>query len=131
MKILAAIILLLSLSACSSNTVNNQSVKQGSVETGTVISVRTAPIEPEKINSYGNVGVGIGSGGYQGIFGSVDAGTIGRFFRNATGPKTAQEITVRKSNGDIVAIRQAAKATFKQGDTVKILLQNGKAEVIH
>ncbi len=131
MKILSALILLFSLTACSSNTANNQLGKQQTVETGTVVSVKTIKIKPEEIRSYGNVGVGVGSGGYRGVYGSVDVGTLARLFRNATGPKTAQEIIVNKTNGETVAITQEAKENFKQGDSVKILLRNGEARVIH
>ena len=135
MKILSTlippIIFFLSLTACSSNPANNQLGKLQNVETGTVINVTTVKIIPERINSYGNVGVGIGSGGYRGIFGSVDVGTLARIFRNATGPKIAQEIIVRKTNGEVVAVTQASKTLFKQGDRVKILLRKGQAEVIY
>jgi outer membrane lipoprotein SlyB len=131
MKFFTVIILLLTLTACSNQSINSQPGNLANVETGTVLSVRTAPIEPIKIYPHGNVGVGIGSGGYRGIFGSIDAGTIGRIFSNATGPKFAQEVIVKKSSGEIVAIRQAAKTIFKQGDKVKIIVQKGQAEVIH
>ena len=131
MKFFTAIILLLTLTACSNHSVNSQPDNLANVETGTVLSIRTAPIEPIKIYPRGNVGVGIGSGGYRGIFGSIDAGTIGRIFSNSTGPKFAQEVIVKKRSGEIVAIRQAAKTTFKQGDRVKIIVQKGQAEVIH
>jgi outer membrane lipoprotein SlyB len=131
MKYLSVFIFVIMLIGCSSNTANNRIGKQQTVETGTVLSMRTFNIKPEQINSYGNVGVGIGSGGYRGIFGSVDIGTLARLFRNATGPKVVQEIIIRKSNGEAVAITQVATDNFKTGDAVKILLKNGEARVIH
>lgn len=131
MKKLSPLILFLLLSACSSSQTDNQIGKQQTVETGTVVAVKTVNLTPEKINSYGNVGVSVGSGGHSGVYGSVDVGTIGKLFRNATGPKTALEIIVKKDNGEVIAITQASKVSFKKGDYVKLLLRNGKAQVIH
>jgi outer membrane lipoprotein SlyB len=119
------------LSACSTNDVDNQLNKQQIVESGTVISVKTVNIKPEKINSYGNVGVSVGSGGHSGVYGSVDVGTIGRIFRNASRDKKAQEIIIKKDTGNVVAITQDTKVIFKKGDKVRLLLRNGKARVTH
>ena len=135
-KLSTLLIFIVSLSACSNNAknttnTNNKAVNQQTVETGTVVSARTIKIEPQEYGPYGaNVGVSGGSGGV-GVFGSIDLVTLGRLFKNVTGPKIAQEVIVKKSNGETVAITQKAKETFKAGDKVKILLRNGEARVIH
>ncbi|MEE9326021.1 MAG: hypothetical protein V3U71_01920 [Cocleimonas sp.] len=110
---------------------DNQLNKQQTVELGTVISVKTVKLKPESIDSYGNVGVSVGSGGHSGVYGSVDVGTIGRIFRNATRDKVAQEIIVKKKSGETIAVTQDNKISFSKGDKVKLLLRNGKARVIH
>ena len=124
----------ISLSACS----NNQRVFTGAIENiqkveiGKIVSIKTVPLNPENINSYGNVGVSVGSGGHSGVYGSVDLSTLGKLYRNATNPTTAQQLIIIKANGETVAITQAtSKESFKIGDSVKLLLQNGKAKVIH
>ena len=131
MKLISTFVLLLMLTACSSYTPYNQLGKQQTVETGVIVAINTFTIKPERIRSYGNVGVGVGSGGYRGIYGSVDVGTLARLFRNVTGPQKAHEIIVKKTNGETVAVTQLAKENFKAGDKVKILLRNGEAVVIH
>ena len=136
MKTLSALSLfiLISLSACSNNkTANTTNIKNmQKIEMGKIISVKTVAVKPEDINSYGNVGVSVGSGGHSGVYGSVDIATIGKLYRNATKPSTAQQFIVTKDNGETVAITQAnSKEVFKAGDSVKIFLENGKAKVIH
>jgi len=102
------------------------------IEIGKIISVKTVAVKPEDINSYGNVGVSVGSGGHSGVYASVDIATIGKLYRNATKPSTAQQFIITKSNGETVAITQPnSKEIFKNGDSVKILLEDGKAKVIH
>jgi len=157
------LISLFSLSACSNNkttSTNNSALqnseKQGGwqnkdthnkgssnktianmqkVETGKIVSIKTIAIQPEKIDSYGSVGVSVGSGGRSGIYGAFDLATLGKVFRNANKPKTAKQFIIRKSNGEMVAITQpfsqTSKEVFKIGDSVKLLLENGKAKVIH
>ncbi len=129
-----SLFILISLSACSNNKTANtgNATNMQKIEMGKIISVKTVAVKPEEINSYGNVGVSVGSGGHSGVYGSVDIATIGKLYRNATKPSTAQQFIVTKSNGETVAITQAnSKETFKVGDSVKIFLENGKAKVIH
>lgn len=127
----------LTLSACSNNktatTAGTGKIENmQKVETGTIVSVKTIALKPEEINSYGNVGVSVGTGGSSGVYGSVDLATIGKLYRNATKPTTAQQLIIKKENGETVAITQAAsKEVFKAGDAVKLLIQDGKAKVIH
>jgi len=134
--VLSTLGLVLSLNACT-NTTNKKPKtiqtlnKQQKVELGTVVAVRTIQIKPEAINSYGNVGVAASSGGFRGIYGSIDLSTISRIFKNTTSAKTAQEVIVKKNSGETVAITQAFKENFKRGDAVKILIRNGNAQVIH
>lgn len=123
------------LPACSSNQTTATTGKienMQKTETGTIVSIKTVTVTPEQINSYGNVGVAVGSGGRGGLYGAVDVATIGKLYRNATKPTTAQQLIITKSNGETVAITQAfSKEIFKTGDAVKLLIQDGKAKVIH
>jgi outer membrane lipoprotein SlyB len=126
----------MTLSACSNNKSATSSAgaveNMQKVEMGTIISVKTITLKPEEINSYGNVGVSVGTGGSSGVYGSVDLATIGKLYRNATKPTTAQQFIIKKENGETVAITQpASKEVFKIGDAVKLLIQDGKAKVIH
>jgi len=54
--------------------------------------------------------------------------SIGRLFAN-NNTVTAQEITLRKNNGQVVAITQVSAEKFSPGEFVKILVSNGKALV--
>jgi len=133
-NVLPFIALLISLSACT----NNQTAASGTIENmqkiemGTIVSIKTVALRPEEINSYGNVGVSVGSGGHSGIYAGVDIGTLGKLYRNATKPTTAQQFIITKNNGETIAITQlASKEVFRIGDSVKMVLQDGKAKVIH
>ncbi len=138
-KTLALIILLTNLSACSNNKTASTSGKIANmqkVEMGTVVSVKTIALKPDSIESHGEIGVSIGSGGTSGVYGSVDIGTLGTLFSGTKKPTTAQQFIIKKSTGETVAITQEVtdgepKEVFKAGDIVKLLLQNGKAKVIH
>ena len=138
--VIATLGLVLGLSACSNNPPNKYKTiqtlnNQQKVELGTVVAVRTFQIKPDANNSYrspySNVGVAASSGGFRGIYGSIDLATLGRLFKNTTAAKIAQEVIVKKNNGETVAITQVFKENFKQGDAVKILVRNGNAQVIH
>lgn len=134
--------LVLSLSACSNNPPKKKTKyktiqtlnQQQKVEYGTVIAARTFKINADNQNAsvspYGNIGVAASSGGFRGIYGSIDLATIGRLFNKAQSTKTAQEIIVKKNTGETVSITQVQKQNFKQGDKVKIVIRNGNAEVI-
>lgn len=138
--IIATLGLLLGLSACSNNPPNKPKTiqtlnNQQKVELGTVVTVRTFQIKSDANHSYrspyGNVGVAASSGGFRGIYGSIDLATIGRLFKKTTAAKTAQEIIVKKNTGETVVISQPYKEHFNKGDAVKILVRNGYAQVIH
>jgi len=140
--VIAALGLILGLSACSNNVPNKPKPKtintlnnQQQVELGTVVAVRTIQIKPDANRSYGspfsNIGLSASSGGFRGIYGSINLATLGRLFKNTSAAETAQEIIVKKNNGETVAITQVFKENFKQGDAVKILIRNGNAQVIH
>ena len=129
-----------SLVACStsktpttSRTISESQLGVSSkIETGEVLSVKTMKIKSNNDKkSYGNVGVSMGTGGNAGLYGTVDVATIGRFFSNIDKPSTAQEIIIKKDDGDSIVITQATKQQFKKGDKVKILLRGGKSVVIH
>jgi len=130
---------LTTLSACSNNT-SNKTVssdatksslkKQNTIETGTVLAVKSVFIKPETLRP--RVGVSIGSGGYRGISGGFDVGNVVRVIRDSNKPKYQQEIVVKKTNGDTISITQVTREQFKKGDQIKlILLSNGEARVIH
>ena len=125
------------LSACSNTTKAKpkyktiQTLNERPVETGTVVSVRTIQLQQEALNSYGNIGVSASSGGFSGIYGSIDLATLGRIFNKQSNSRTFQEVIVKKNNGQTVAITQTPTEAFRQGDVVKILLHNGESQVIH
>lgn len=123
------------LSACSNTEKAKPKYKtiqtlneQQKVETGTIVSVRNINIEPRH-HSRPSIGVAASSGGFRGIYGSIDVGTLSRIFGNNKTTE-AQEIIVKKTSGDTIAITQVSKEKFKQGETVKILLRNGKSIVV-
>ena len=125
------------LSACSNTTKAKpkyktiQTLNEHPIETGTVVSVRTIQIPQEAINSYGNIGVSASSGGFSGIYGSIDLATLGRIFSNKPNTRTFQEVIVNKHNGQTVAITQVPREAFRKGDAVKILIRNGESQVIY
>ena len=128
--------LVVSLSACSNKTAENpktiQTENLQKVELGKVVSVKTIQIQAERSyrRPYG-VGVSASSGGHRGIYGSIDLATIGGLFKESNDPENVQEIIVKKNSGEIVAITQKHSESFKQGDSVKIVIRNGIAKVIH
>ena len=102
--------------------------QQQKVETGTVVSVRAIQIKPPN-HSRPSIGVAASSGGFRGVYGSIDMATLSRIFGNNRTIE-AQEIIVKKSTGDTIAITQVSKEKFKQGENVKILLRDGKSIVV-
>lgn len=134
--------LILVLNACSNstntgNTVNVQNLnQQQQIETGQVLSVRNVVVNSDSQNSNNNnnvinsIGAVANSSGLNGIFGSVDVLSLGRMIaNNSNSTENAQEITVRKNNGQTVAITQVSNEKFSPGEYVKILVNNGKALV--
>ena len=124
------------LSACSNTEKAKpeyktiQTLNEQQVETGTVIAVNKVIIQPSSYNYRPNIGIAASSGGFRSIYGSVDLATLSRLFTNSGGAKTAQEIIIKKNNGQTVAITETTKDSFKAGDVVKILKQDGIARVI-
>lgn len=130
----------LCINGCSNNAKNSTQTKQTlntqqKVEFGKVVAVRMVQLKPDHNHSnnhiLSNVGVAASSGGFRGIYGSVDLATLGRLFNNNSKTNTAQEIIVKKTTGETVSITQPFKENFKQGDNVKILIRNGYAQVVH
>jgi len=124
-----------SLSACSNTEKAKPKYKtiqtlneQQKVETGTVVSVRDVQIQ-QRHHSRPSIGVAASSGGFRGIYGSVDVGTLSRIFgKNQS--NDAQEIIVKKSIGDTIAITQVSQEKFRKGDIVKILRRGDKSFVV-
>lgn len=123
------------LSACSNTEKAKPKYKtiqtlneQQKVETGTVVSVRNILVNPPNYRRP-SIGVAASSGGFRGVYGSIDMDTLSRLFGNNKATK-AQEIIVKKSSGDTVAITQVSKEIFTQGEKVKILLRNGQSIVV-
>ncbi len=112
-------------------TVTNTLNVEQKIENGVVLAVKAVNVPAEPIQSYGNVGVVLNSGGSSGIQGSVDLKTIGTLYRNLTKNRAAQEIIVKKETGETVAITQSRKDVFKVGERVKILKRGTKAVVVH
>lgn len=134
MKLLSILLITLTLTACSNqmgngNTVNTASSKQKSMETGTVIHVRSIYLKPERLRP--NIGVSVGSGGYRGAYGGIDVGNVARVIRDANKPRFEQKIIVKINDGNTAEITQVSRETFKKGDKVKVVLQRGEARVIH
>lgn len=138
LTLLLIIGLSIGLSACSnSNKVKAkpkyktiQTLNEHPVESGTVVSARNIQIQ-ETANSYGNIGVTASSGGFGGIYGSIDLASLGRLFDNSPRTRTVQEVIIKKNNGQTVVVTQKNIEAFKQGDLVKILHRNGESLVIH
>ncbi len=123
------------LSACSNTEKAKPKYKtiqtlneQQNVETGTVVSVRNIQVTPRNY-SRPSIGIAASSGGFRSVYGSIDVGSLSRIF-GSNRKVEAQEIIVKKSTGDTVAITQVSKEKFKQGETVKILLRDGKSIVV-
>jgi len=140
-KFLLSIFLILGLSIGLSACSNTEKAKakpkyktiqtlneQQKVETGTVVSVRNILVEPRN-NTRPTIGVAASSGGFRGIYGSIDMGTLSHIFGNKQ-TSEAQEIIVKKLTGDTIAITQVSQEKFKQGENVNILLRNGKSIVV-
>ena len=151
--------LMLNLTACtnsSSNNNNTGSVQNSNqqVEAGVVLSVRDVTVNANSHevnnlyannnnnnnndNTINNINTVANSAGLNNLFGSVDVISLGRLFVNNNnnnnnnhnnGNINAQEITVRKNNGQAVAITQASSQRFSPGEYVKIVVSNGKALV--
>jgi len=104
--------------------------QQQKVESGTIIAVRDVAIPKERVNSYSNIGVVASSSGHGGIYGSIDLGTLSRLFKKDPTPQLAQEIIVKKRDGQTIAITQVSKEIFKKGENVNILLRDGKTILV-
>ena len=142
-----AIILGTSLIACSSTPSSTGYDKRQAgvlqnVQYGTVNSVRNVLIQNENTgvgNASGAVlgglagsHVGGGSGKVAGaVVGAVLGGIAGSTIDKNIQTKQGIEITVRLSNGKVIAVTQLPDEHFNIGDRVKVISANGKARITH
>ena len=130
---------ILTLTACSSAPNNKTTAKtvtpqQQEVQQGTVLAVKyTTSTDNNTTEHNGKIGVTIGSGGSSGVYGSVDIGRVFNVFSSGKSAHRAslQTITVKRRNGEVVAITQPIVTHFNRGDRVKIVKQGNEARVIH
>ena len=129
-KMIIGILILLLLTACSTNT-DTGIYTQQEVQTGTIVTTKRVIIKPEPIKPRGNFGVSIGSGGHSGVYGAVDILTLGNFLGIKRKDKVMQEIIIKRPNGKLVAVTQPCSSPFNQGDNIKIVKRGAQARVIH
>lgn len=112
------------------------------VQFGTVHSVRNVLIENEGkgvgsasgavLGGLAGSHVGGGSGRVAGaVVGAVLGGIAGSSIDKNVQTKRGVEITVRLSNGKMVAVTQLADQRFTVGDRVKVIGNYGNAKVTH
>jgi outer membrane lipoprotein SlyB len=121
----------------SSQTMNEQSVRMGTVE-----SVRNVTIaNPESgvgtmagaaLGGLGGSQIGNGNGSAAvGIIGAVAGGLIGNRVENQVNNRPGFEITVRLENGELRSITQAADEMFRPGERVRLLSNGYTTRVTH
>ena len=136
-KLLFPSLVILSLTACSSNPPNinsSEGVKTAptannlqTVQQGTIVSLsQVSANRNTSFSDMANIGISVGSGGHRGIFGAFNAGKV---IEAITQP-TLTEMMIKKTNGEHVVVTQPT-GNFKVGDRVKILIRNGQAIVQH
>ena len=131
--------MLFTLNACSNTaeTATKQAKAKVAqeVQLGTVMDVKYIKVNKPAYERTGSVGVTIGSGGHSGVYGSMDVSRMFDVFGNKTQERntSAQEqtITIKRNNGEVVAITQPITEHFNRGDKVKITKVNGQARVRH
>jgi outer membrane lipoprotein SlyB len=153
MKQLTAVLLAASVAVAMSGCASNLSGESYSrdearapqqVEYGTVVQVRPVKIEGTKTPIGAGAGAIIGGvagssvGGGKGsaiaaTAGAVAGGLLGAAAEEGITREQGVEVTVRYSDGQSVAIVQAASKdeTFNVGDKVRVLTLNGTTRVSH
>jgi outer membrane lipoprotein SlyB len=129
-KIAYSLLIYTLLTACATHeTVAKKSaVNIQTIEVGTITQVKKIPTQNTSGSLGSRVGVSVGSGGHTGVYGTFD---VGKIFSALNTPTYQLELTIKKQNGDLVAITQSLAGHFNVGDNVKILLRNGRAVVEH
>jgi len=141
------IVLGISVVACTSTPSSGTYQKKQAgtlqaVQFGTVHSVRNVLIENEDkgvgstsgaiLGGLAGSHVGGGSGRVAGaVVGAVLGGIAGSTIDKNIQTKRGIEITVRLSNGKVVAVTQLADQRFNIGDRVKVIGNYGNARVTH
>jgi len=140
-------ILGMGLVACSSTPSSGTYEKKQAgvlqeVQFGTVHSVRNVLIQNEDkgvgsasgavLGGLAGSHVGGGSGRIAGaVVGAVLGGIAGSTIDKNVQTKRGIEITVRLTNGKVVAVTQLAEQRFNVGDRVKVIGNHGSAKVTH
>ena len=107
------------------------------VKQGVVTSVKNVAIMGRKGNAVGTVGSVTGSilgasGTIAGsLIGSMIGGAIGSEADKALSKQKGLEITLQLNDGESVIVTQLAKAEFKAGDKVQLIIKDNKAQVAH
>ena len=90
----------------------------------------TGTLAGAAIGGVAGSGLGGGRGHIVGaILGAVIGGLAGSAIEENATAKTAQEITVRLDNGQMIAIVQEMAEHFRPGDRVRVLSRNGSTRV--
>ncbi|HEC05024.1 MAG TPA: hypothetical protein ENI84_02355 [Thiothrix sp.] len=138
------------LLGCSSTSAPVTEEKAGTIKRERIVEVQTGMVTGVKKvtvlgkrNSAGNtVGRTVGSiaGGTLGVgYGSVAGSIIGGVLGGVAGSsadkelqkKAGLEISVRLDTGQRVTVTQLAEESFRSGDRVKLIMEEGQAHVTH
>jgi len=150
MKLPIILMFVLALTGCSTSSETVSENKAGTIkreavpeiQTGMVTGVKKVTVLGKRSSIGRTAGRTVGSiaGGAIGSgYGSVAGSILGSVVGGAAGSKADEnlqrkpglEITVRLDNGQHVTVTQLADKQFQSGQRVKLIMKDGKAEVIH
>ena len=144
---IAVVLIAALLGACASSTSGDvyrreDTRKVQTVRTGVVESVRTVKLEgtDSKVGTaagavVGGIAgstVGEGKGSAIGaVIGAVAGGIAGSAIEEMATRTDGVELTIKLDNGSLIAIVQEATETFKPGEKVRLIENNGVTRVSH
>ncbi|CAA6824803.1 MAG: Unknown protein [uncultured Thiotrichaceae bacterium] len=150
MKLPIVIIFVLSLAGCSTTPETVSENKAGTIkrenvpvtQVGMVTTVKKVTVLGKRssvgrtagraVGSIAGGAIGSGYGSIAGsIFGSMVGGAAGSKADENLQRKPGVEITVRLDNGQLVTVTQLEDKAFQSGQRVKLIMKDGKAEVVH
>jgi outer membrane lipoprotein SlyB len=116
--------------------------REQAVRMGIVESVREITIENDRtgvgaiggavVGGVAGSNLGKGKGATVGtLLGAVAGGIAGQAIEKGVGTKKGLEVTVKLDSGELRAYVQEADETFRPGQRVRIVSQNGTARVTH
>jgi outer membrane lipoprotein SlyB len=128
LKIVCSILIYITLTACATNKTTTKEIARNiqPIELGTITQLKEVATNTTADSFGSRVGINVSSGGRAGVYGTFD---VGKIFSVLSNPAKQLELTIKKQNGELVAITQPLGGNFKVGDNVKILLRNGRAVV--